>query len=338
MRASRLLGILIALQVHGRASARELAARFEVSRRTIFRDMDELSAAGVPVYAERGSTGGYALLDGWRTQLTGITETEAESLLLGGVPQAVADLGLGTVGDAARLKLLAALSPQASRRARRVAEGFHLDPTPWGGRAGPPDARLQLVAQAVWNRQRLSLRDAPPCASGPLTVEPLGLVLKAGDWWFVCADKLGPRIHRLGRVRDLRVLPETFEPPRGFELSAAWRHAVERLEAGSRHARARVRFGPAAAARLGRMGDDDLAGALQAAAPDARGWREAEIAIEGLEAAAARLLGLGGEVEVLAPAALREEMARQAQAIAERRRDRPALPTTAIHRSPLADS
>src|SRR5216683_2126963 len=131
MRASRLLTILMLLQTSGRMSAQALAAEVEVSIRTVYRDIDELSAAGVPVYAERGRAGGFQLLEGWRTRLTGLTEPEARALFLAGLPGPAAELGLGDVMAAAQLKLLAALPADWQADARRVSARFHLDPVGW---------------------------------------------------------------------------------------------------------------------------------------------------------------------------------------------------------------
>src|SRR5215467_6861051 len=131
MLASRLLSILMLLQTRGRMSASELARAFEVSVRTIHRDVDQLSAAGIPVYADRGRNGGFQLMDGYRTKLTGLTRPEAEALFLSGLPGPAAQLGLSDLLSAARLKLLAALPAAVQPDAERIAQRFHLDPVPW---------------------------------------------------------------------------------------------------------------------------------------------------------------------------------------------------------------
>src|SRR5215475_34897 len=157
MRAGRLLSILITLQLRGRVSASELAAQFEVSKRTIYRDVEELSAAGVPVFAERGVSGGFALVQGWQTRLTGMTSREAEALMFAQLPGTAGDLGIGTEAAAARLKFLASLPATSSEAARRVTERFHLDPTPWHRRTAVSPAQLRLLAQAVWAAQRIRI-------------------------------------------------------------------------------------------------------------------------------------------------------------------------------------
>src|SRR5579863_4682773 len=150
MLASRLLSILMLLQTRGRMSASALAEEFEVSVRTVYRDVDQLSAAGVPVYADRGRSGGFQLLDGYRTKLTGLTSAEAEALFLSGLPGPAADLGLGEAMARAQLKLLAALPEGRRDDAGRIATRFHLDPVGWY-RSAEDAALLPALAGAVWN-------------------------------------------------------------------------------------------------------------------------------------------------------------------------------------------
>src|SRR5882724_8126013 len=131
MRASRLVSLLLLLQTRDRMTAQELADELVVSVRTVYRDVESLSTAGIPVYGEAGHDGGYRLLDGYRTRLTGLTVAEAESLFLTGIPAAAADLGLGAAVTAAQLKLMAALPAELRDRAGQVAERFHLDAPSW---------------------------------------------------------------------------------------------------------------------------------------------------------------------------------------------------------------
>src|SRR5688572_25306843 len=172
MRASRLLSILMLLQTRGRISARVLADRLQVSLRTVYRDVDQLSAAGVPVWAQTGRLGGICLRDGWRTQLTGMTAPEAQAVFLAGLPGPAAELGLGEAMSLAQLKLLAALPAEARDDAQRIAQRFHLDPSDWFRSAAPP-AQLQTVAQAVWTCRRLAIRYESWNRVGDHVVEPL---------------------------------------------------------------------------------------------------------------------------------------------------------------------
>jgi predicted DNA-binding transcriptional regulator YafY len=186
MRAGRLISVLLLLQTRGRLTAREIADELEVSVRTVYRDLDSLAEAGVPVLAERGATGGYRLLAGYRTRLTGLTSDEADSLFLAGMPGAAAELGLGAVLAAAELKLLAALPEQTRAGARRVRERFHLDAPGWF-RATEDTPLLAEVARAVWEQRRIRVTYRRWRAPREVTrhLEPLGVVLKAGTWYLV---------------------------------------------------------------------------------------------------------------------------------------------------------
>src|SRR5262245_61109240 len=167
MRASRLVSLLLLLQHRGRATASELAEVLEVSVRTIYRDLEALSAAGVPVYAEPGRNGGCQLIDGYRTRLTGLTAKEAEALFMAGVPGPVGELGLGTVLGAAQLKLLAALPKDLADRASVTRQRFHLDAPAWF-KTGRNEPHLAAIAAAVWEDQRIAVRYRHPGATEPV--------------------------------------------------------------------------------------------------------------------------------------------------------------------------
>jgi predicted DNA-binding transcriptional regulator YafY len=310
MRASRLLTILITLQLGGRVTAQALADKLEVSRRTIYRDIDELSAAGIPVYADRGANGGFALLDTFRTELTGLTASETEALLLAGIPVVAADLGLTGAAAGARAKLLASLNETERSDAQRVSERFHLDPLDWHRRAQPAP-HLQRVAEAVWGARRLRLLYESWRSTGWIAIDPLGLVLKGGQWYLIGAGGEKVRTYRLSSVHDAAILDEEFERPKDFDLQRHWTGAVASFEAGLRQGRARLQAAPSCLDRIDRLGAD-MAEPLRAAAPSANGWREAEVPIESIAHAAGLLLGFADEIEVMEPAELRRELADRA--------------------------
>jgi predicted DNA-binding transcriptional regulator YafY len=203
MLASRLLSILMLLQTRGRMSATDLAAQFEVSVRTVYRDIDQLSAAGVPVFADRGRSGGFQLLDGYRTKLTGLTQSEAEALFLAGLPGPAAELGLAEILATAQLKLLAALPGHVQPQADRIGASFHLDPTAWfrGADANPS---LQIVARAVWSGHYLDVRyrRAGQAETRAHRLGPLGLVLKGGIWYLVAQSGKSIRTFRAANIRE----------------------------------------------------------------------------------------------------------------------------------------
>ena len=201
MRASRLLSILLMLQTRGQLTAGQLADELEVSIRTVYRDVEALSEAGVPVYTERGPHGGIRLVDGYRTRLTGLTADEAETLFLSGLPGTAAELGLGTVVAAARLKVLAALPPELRSRASRLGQRIHLDAPGW---FKTPEAapQLQSLATAVWEDRNVRIPLRPRRSVGGAELSPLGLVIKGGVWYLVAlSEGQVPDVWRVARAR-----------------------------------------------------------------------------------------------------------------------------------------
>lgn len=317
MKASRLLSILMLLQSRGRLTAGELAAEMEVSVRTILRDIDQLSAAGVPLWGERGRAGGFQLRAGWSTQLTGMTEPEAGALLLAGLPGPATELGLGAAAASARLKLVASLPAEWREQAARVGERLHVDPVDWY-RAPDTPRSLREVAEAVWTGRRLVLTYESWQGVSRRELEPLGLVLKAGAWYVAArqAGRAEVRTYRLASIVALEGLGRPFRRPRGFDLEAWWREASARFEAQLRQLNARVRVSPRGLKRLlnARMAFAPWPQANAGTGPTA-GWREGVLALESVEQGALQLLSLGAEVQVVEPPALRQEMRRQAQAL-----------------------
>lgn len=207
----------------------------------------------------------------------------------------------------ARLKLLAAVPPAAGKGAARIGERFHLDPVDWYRRAAAP-AHLPAIAQAVWSERRLAIRYESWSATVQRKIDPLGLVLKAGAWYLVARAGRDIRTYKIAKVLALDVLDETFAYPARFDLASHWRRELKRFEAGLRKEQATVRVSPAALSRLDHLGAD-IAEAVRQARPDARGWRQATVPIEGIDHAAGLLLGFAADIEVLAPPALRRRLA-----------------------------
>lgn len=316
MRASRLLSILLRLQTRGRLSASTLAAELEVSERTIYRDVDELSAAGIPVIADRGRTGGFQLTDGFRTQLTGFTASEAETLFFAGLPGPAAELGLADLMAMARMKLMAALPEGA--RAERMASRFHLDAAGWF-RATDAVALLPTIAQAVWNARYLYFRYGADATAAPRKVGPLGLVLKAGIWYLVAQKGTTTRTYRVGRIADAVVLDEPFTRPQRFDLAAFWARSSRDYEASTYRARATIRLSPRGRALADLLGPYvEAAVVATAGKPDREGWVRCTIPLETAEHGVRELMRLGTEVEVIAPAPLRRQMAQALRSTLER--------------------
>ncbi|GAA4566486.1 YafY family protein [Micromonospora coerulea] len=319
MRASRLVSLLLLLQTRGRMTAQQLADALEVSVRTVYRDVESLGAAGVPVYADRGPTGGYQLLEGYRTRLTGMTAPEAEALFLAGMPGPAADLGLGPVLAAAELKLLAALPDELADRGGRARQRFHLDAPGWF-RNPEPTPHLTALARAVWEDRLVEIRYQRWKTPREVTrvLAPLGVVLKAGRWYLVARSGEQVRTYRVGAVLDLVLLDERFDRPADFDLAGFWREWTERYERDVYRGEARVRMTVAALEFLPYVFPPAMSRAARAAAgePDEHGWLETTVPIESVKHAQVELLKLGADVEVLAPAELRDRLAATAHALA----------------------
>jgi predicted DNA-binding transcriptional regulator YafY len=311
VKASRLLSILMLLQSRGRMTSWALAQAMEVSVRTILRDVDQLSAAGVPLWGERGRHGGFQLRPGWSTQLTGMTQPEAAALLLAGLPGPATELGLGTAAASARLKLVASLPAEWRDQAEQVGQRLHIDPLDWHRAPDTPHG-LREVADAVWNARRIQVQYESWQGTTRRELEPLGLVLKAGAW-YVPARRTGQievRTYRLASIVSLQSTGKAFRRPRGFDLAAWWRDASARFEAGLRRVPARVWLSPRGLKRL-RNARVEFTALPGDGAP--AGWQHGLVALESIEQGALQLLGWGAEVQVLEPAALRDEVLRLAR-------------------------
>lgn len=307
MRASRLLSILLSLQARGRLTAAEMAEELEVSERTIYRDIDQLSAAGIPVVADRGRVGGFKLTQGFRTQLTGLTESEAETLFLAGLPGPAAELGLADHMAVARTKLMAALP--AGARAERVAGRFHLDAAGWF-RATDAVPLLPTIARAVWNARFLRFRYGQQKDAEVRKVGPLGLVLKAGVWYLVAQKGNAFRTYRVGRMTEAEVLEETYSRPAKFDLAAWWAKSSREYEESAYRETVTVRLSPRGRLLLDMLGPYVLAAAAKTASePDQRGWITCTIPLESADYGIRELMRLGVEVEIVSPAPLRTQMA-----------------------------
>ena len=320
MRSSRLVSLLLLLQARGRLTAAQLARELEVSERTVYRDLADLGAAGVPLYGERGEGGGYQLLDGYRTNLTGLTAEEAGALLLTGAGGAAAELGLGGVMAATRLKLLAAVPAGLRSAATRAEQRFHLDPGTWAHQAARDYGRLRAVASAVWRDRQLRLAYARGDGrTVERTLHPLGLVHKTGTWYLVAADDGAPRVYRVDRVRAARELAAEASRPAGFDLAAFWAVWEAEYAAALPAFRAQVRLGPTAQRYRDALGAI-APRAVEDAAADADGGVRQTLLFDDERVAAAALLALAPEVEVLGPPTLRERLVAVAGAAIARQR------------------
>ncbi|MGP4086864.1 helix-turn-helix transcriptional regulator [Streptomyces sp. KR55] len=318
MRADRLLALLLLLQNRGRMTAPELASELEVSVRTVYRDIEALNASGVPVLTERGPTGGYRLMDGYRTRLTGLTDGEADALFLVGAPGPARELGLGAVLATAQLKLQAALPGELAERTRRVQDRFHLDARGWF-RDADPVPYLAQVAQAVWEQRVLRAHYRRWRGEVHRSLHPLGIVLKGGIWYLVALADGTPRTYRVSRLLAVDLTDDAFERPAGFDLAAFWEETSRRLEDTLHQGTARLRISPRAQRLLPMQFGAAGTRALDSAGPpDREGWVEVEMPVETQSVAVSDLLRLGTEAEVLGPPELRGAVAEAVTVLARR--------------------
>jgi predicted DNA-binding transcriptional regulator YafY len=301
MRADRLLSILMLLQSRQIMSAPDLARELGVSVRTIYRDVDALCAAGVPIYADMGANGGYRLVENYRTNLTGLTRDELNALLLVNIPDALASLDAGQKLKTALLKLYAAQRMRPTDETPRI----YLDWAWWGqGRDTPP--HLQTLYEAVSHTCRAAVRYR--MINGmeiERVVEPYGLVAKAGAWYLVYAGNGRFNHHRVSALAAVRLLNETFERL-AFDLESYWKAACANIERESGRFWVVLRITPAAYRDLSLFFDDIHWEVTNA---DDGGWVCLNVWFDSFYAARTAVLGLGGAVEIVEPEALRLSVA-----------------------------
>jgi predicted DNA-binding transcriptional regulator YafY len=299
------MSLVLLLQGRGGMTAAELAKELEVSERTVHRDVLALSEAGVPVYADRGRGGGYRLLDGYRTRLTGLDRTEAEALFLSGVPAALREMGLAEVAATARLKAAAALSPALRDAPSLAAQRFHLDAPGWFAGGDPPPAPLAPLARAVWN----DLRVQAVYRDSPRTLEPYGLVLKAGAWYLAARSGTRFLIFRVHRFGAVSVLAEPFDRDQNFDLAAFWAAQSAAFTRSLLREVITLRLSERGLRMLRHIADpaalDDALASLQPGGV-------VRLAVESVPVAYSQVLRFGPEAEVLEPPELRALVAEAA--------------------------
>ncbi|MFE7096141.1 helix-turn-helix transcriptional regulator [Streptomyces erythrochromogenes] len=341
MRAARLIRMALLVQSNPGLTAAALARALDVSERTVIRDAQALQEAGIPVRSERGRTGGYHLAPGYRTRLTTLHPTEAETLFLSGLPSALRDLGLSDAADTARLKLTATLLPSVRAAAEASVRRFHLDAPAWFREPSAPEL-LPELARAVWSDRVVALSyarpgrgGAPACAVSRV-VEPYGLVLKAGTWYVVARlhDGDGPggvrgdgpgggwRTYRVDRVTALAPPapggPEVFVRAADFDLAAHWEAHAHAFARALLRTTVTVRLTAWGLGRLPDVVDGAAVGdaLASASAPDGDGLVTLALRAESEDVAHDQLARLGADVEVLAPASLRARFRERAAALA----------------------
>ncbi len=313
MRADRLLSILLLLRTERRVTTGELAQRLSVSPRTIHRDMDALSGAGVPVVAERGAGGGWYLLAEYRTNLTGLSAAELQALFVGTSAQLFADLGLSGAAAGARIKLHAALPGAQRPDAEDVRQRIHIDVAGWRQTEGALPA-MPVLQAALWGDRQVAIRYRHADDSeSERTIDPLGLVAKGSLWYLIAAVAGERRTYRVSRIVAATLLETPCDRPADFDLAAHWAESSRAFLGALPQYRATVRIAPEVVrairtgGRFARIEDE--------AAPDADGWVTLRICFDGEPVAREFALGFGTRLIVQEPRALRDYVVCEAAAI-----------------------
>lgn len=311
------MAILLLLQLRSRLTAAELAAEFEVTQRTIYRDIDALSAAGVPVYGDRGPGGGFSLLDGYRTQLTGLDTPEAEALPLLGLSSLARSLGIGPAVESARRKLLATLNVAGRENAERTGSRFHFDATDWYS-ASEPLPYLRPIAQAVFEARTASITYQSWKGVRHWDVEPLGIVFKSGNWYLAANCNGNTLTFKVASILSCVISEAQFDRPIAFDLAAYWADSSRRFEERLKSKKAMVRATAEGRRRLVETGLLDPSGLDPQC-----GQTDVEIRAEADDMTSRQILYIGDEVEVIRPASLRRAVAALAIRMADRHRATP---------------
>ena len=314
MRADRLLTIILLLQARGRMTGPEMSKRLEVSARTLHRDMDALSAAGVPVFALRGSRGGWQLDEDWRTQVPGLDEAELRALLMA-QPRVLGDAALASAAERALGKLMAALPASMRDRAASIRQRLHVDTSAWRGTTDDL-SMLPIVQDAVANDRKLSLHYSRT-GGQPVerTVDPLGMVAKGSTWYLVAAIGQSIRTYRVSRIESAKLLDQASERPTGFDLEDYWRRSTQEFKDGWPRFEVTLRVHPETLKWMMKWRAVSL---LKADKPDPEGWETLRIQFEEEEQACFVVLGMGSRAEVVAPEQLRERVAEEIRTMALR--------------------
>jgi predicted DNA-binding transcriptional regulator YafY len=316
MRADRLLSIVLLLQAHRQMTSRVLAERLEVSERTIHRDMEALSVAGIPVVAERGTGGGWSLLNEYRTNLTGLNEAEIQSLFVGQSPKLLADLQLEKASEGALLKLLAALPAMYRRGAERARRRIFVDATGWS-RHEESVPLITVVQEAIWleHKLRLTYERGAGCEPVVRTVDPLGLVAKGSAWYLVAGVDKNLRSYRISRISQADILDEPCETPPDFDLGVFWEESARTFKSTLPNYTAMFRVAPTVFPRLRFAGRFARVGTALETSAD--GWLKVQVGFDVEEMACEYALSFGSNLEVLEPLELREKVIAAAKEVVE---------------------
>ena len=311
MKADRLLSALLLLQAHGRLSGRELAQKLEVSQRTVHRDMESLSASGVPVFALRGAQGGWQLDEGWRTQVPGLDEVELQALLMA-QPRLIGDSRMAAAAERALGKLMAAMPGGMREQAVSIRQRLYVDTTAWRG-SSENLAMLPTVQDAVSRDRKLRIQYRKPTGEQSVrVVDPLGMVAKGSTWYLVADTSNGLRTFRVSRIEAAKVLEKACKRPAHFDLAEYWKASTERFLEGWPKLDVTLRLETRAAANMRRW--HMILGEIESR----DGWETLRVQFDHPEEALFIVLGMGAKVKVMEPESFKERVAQEIRGMAER--------------------
>lgn len=306
MRGDRLVSILMLLQAYGKLTAHELAERLEVSERTIYRDMEALSAAGFPVVADRGQKGGWRLLDDYQSRLSGLKDSEIQSLFLSPSDELLADLGLSQIWESARQKLIASLPADDREKIQSVWNRIHIDTSTWKGQKEEIQ-NFEVLKQAIWKENKMHI--VYERADGQRisrVVEPLGLVAKGSRWYLVAAHEGELRSYRASRIRKAEQTKEIFQRPANFNLASYWKTSTESFREQLPSFSVQIEAKKTIVSRL--TFTDAFVRIKDIRKAKHLGWVSIQLVFDTEEEAKRYLLGFATEVRVIKPFSLQQEI------------------------------
>jgi predicted DNA-binding transcriptional regulator YafY len=306
MRADRLISIILLLQNHGKMTTKALANELEVTERTIHRDMEALSVAGIPVLAERGKHGGWRLVDQYRTRLTGLKDSELKTLFLSPSFQLLSDLGITKDWKEARQKLLAALPNTLQSQADNLWNRIHIDIDPWK-QSSQETTALSLLQQAIWEERKICIAyEKANKESSERIVEPLGLVAKGRTWYLVAVSNQEIKNFRASRIKSVELLNETFIRPPHFQLAEYWTESKQSFVRNLPIFEVEVEASPSIMERLSFSGR--FAQVVSKGSPNENGWIPVKLTFDTEQEAASYIIGFGDQIKILSPTSLIESV------------------------------
>ncbi|MBI9046976.1 MAG: WYL domain-containing protein [Anaerolineaceae bacterium] len=306
MRADRLLAIVLYIQARGVVTAEELAKEMEVSERTIYRDIDALSFAGIPLYAEKGPGGGFSLLESYRTTLTALTQDEIQSLSLLNISEPFIELGLDEALRLGLMKVMAELSGSFQHVESQTRQRLYFD---MGAKKRPRSLPfLDLIYEAIWEDHKLSLSYRFPYQNGIVVTRnacPFGLVVSSGEWYLVWEDQGKIDVYQVRDLVTVKVLKEEFSRPRKFDLASYWnQYLIKRKRKFPRYF-VQLLISPDMIYEINQILGRSQIPVETNCRKNEKDWIQTELVFESFEEARRLLLGFGGAVKVIHPLALR---------------------------------